>query len=53
MSAIREHGKQSHLIVLFVRDNGIDIKEKYYDSICRIFKWLHGREAFGMELARD
>jgi len=30
-----------------VKDNGIGIPEKHFDSIFRIFKRLHGREKFG------
>lgn len=33
--------------VLYVRDNGIGIQEKHFDSIFRIFKRLHAREKFG------
>lgn len=32
---------------LYVRDNGIGIQEKHYDSIFRIFKRLHARDKFG------
>lgn len=31
----------------YVRDNGIGIQEKHYDSIFRIFKRLHARDKFG------
>ena len=33
--------------VFFVRDNGIGIHEKHHDTIFRIFKRLHGRDAYG------
>jgi PAS domain S-box-containing protein len=33
--------------VFYVRDNGIGIREKHQESIFRIFKRLHAREAFG------
>ena len=33
--------------VLYVRDNGIGIREKHLASIFRIFKRLHGRDKFG------
>jgi signal transduction histidine kinase len=33
--------------VFYVRDNGIGIQEKHFDSIFRIFKRLHSREKFG------
>ncbi|HEX2223090.1 MAG TPA: ATP-binding protein, partial [Thermoanaerobaculia bacterium] len=33
--------------VLYVRDNGIGIQEKHFDSIFRIFKRLHARDKFG------
>ncbi|GCE20331.1 ATP-binding protein [Dictyobacter kobayashii] len=34
-------------LVFYVRDNGIGIRDKYFDSIFRIFKRLHGRDKFG------
>jgi light-regulated signal transduction histidine kinase (bacteriophytochrome) len=34
-------------VVFYVKDNGIGIPEKHFDSIFRIFKRLHGREKFG------
>jgi len=34
-------------VVFYVKDNGIGIKEKYYQGIFRIFKRLHGRDKFG------
>jgi two-component system, chemotaxis family, sensor kinase Cph1 len=34
-------------IVFYVRDNGIGIREKYFEVIFRIFKRLHCRDKFG------
>ena len=33
--------------VLYVKDNGIGIEEKFHDDIFRIFKRLHKRDAYG------
>ncbi|HKI18842.1 MAG TPA: ATP-binding protein, partial [Isosphaeraceae bacterium] len=33
--------------VFYVRDNGIGIREKHFESIFRIFKRLHARDKFG------
>jgi signal transduction histidine kinase len=33
--------------VFYVRDNGIGIPEKHFDSVFRIFKRLHGRDQYG------
>jgi PAS domain S-box-containing protein len=33
--------------VFFVRDNGIGIRDKHRETVFRIFKRLHGRDAFG------
>jgi signal transduction histidine kinase len=33
--------------VFHVRDNGVGIPEKHYDSVFRIFKRLHGRDKYG------
>lgn len=33
--------------VFYVRDNGIGIQEKHFDSVFRIFKRLHGRDKYG------
>ncbi len=41
------NGIDTPIYVFFVRDNGIGIKEKHFDSIFKIFKRLHGRDKFG------
>ena len=33
--------------VFYVRDNGIGIREKHFESAFRIFKRLHARDKFG------
>ena len=33
--------------VFYVRDNGIGIQQKHFDSVFRIFKRLHGRDKYG------
>lgn len=34
-------------IIFYVRDNGIGIREKHFETIFRIFKRLHARDDFG------
>lgn len=36
-----------HPPVFYVRDNGIGIQEKHFDSVFRIFKRLHARDKYG------
>ncbi|HEY3966386.1 MAG TPA: PAS domain S-box protein [Planctomycetaceae bacterium] len=45
-TASAAESSDSH-VVLYVRDNGIGIREKHFNSIFRIFKRLHGRDQFG------
>jgi signal transduction histidine kinase len=33
--------------VFFVRDNGIGIEARHFDTVFKMFRRLHGREAFG------
>ena len=33
--------------MFYVRDNGIGIQAKHFDSVFRIFKRLHGRDKYG------
>ncbi|HOO50872.1 MAG TPA: PAS domain S-box protein [Alphaproteobacteria bacterium] len=33
--------------IFYVKDNGIGIPEKHHDSVFKMFKRLHGRDAFG------
>lgn len=33
--------------LFYIRDNGIGIPEKHYESIFKMFKRLHGRDAYG------
>ncbi len=42
-----ETGEAQTQLALYVRDNGIGIREKHLGSIFRIFKRLHGRDKFG------
>lgn len=39
--------EEEHPPVFYVRDNGIGIQEKHFDSVFRIFKRLHARDKYG------
>lgn len=40
-------GIENKATIFFVRDNGIGIAQRHLESVFRIFKRLHAREAFG------
>jgi light-regulated signal transduction histidine kinase (bacteriophytochrome) len=40
-------GKVRQPVIFYVHDNGIGIREKYFDVIFHMFKRLHGRDVFG------
>ena len=42
-----EDAKTANKYIFYVRDNGIGIDKKYFDSIFKIFKRLHARDKFG------
>lgn len=42
-----DHPDHQNKTVFYVKDNGIGIPEKYHDSIFKMFKRLHGRDAYG------
>lgn len=46
-SAAQGDGNRTAETVIYVRDNGIGIKPRYYEQIFKIFKRLHARDAFG------
>ncbi|HKV07749.1 MAG TPA: ATP-binding protein, partial [Thermoanaerobaculia bacterium] len=39
--------EEGHPPVFYIRDNGIGIQEKHFDSVFRIFKRLHARDKYG------
>ncbi|HTU25823.1 MAG TPA: PAS domain S-box protein [Pirellulales bacterium] len=43
----RRAGQDEGLTAIYVRDNGIGIREKHFAAIFRIFKRLHARDHFG------
>ncbi|NJL63813.1 MAG: GAF domain-containing protein [Methylacidiphilales bacterium] len=42
-----DENSQQKLKMFYVKDNGIGIPEKHYDTIFRIFKRLHGQKDYG------
>ncbi len=47
VSGEESEGDSEPELAFYVRDNGIGIREKHIDSVFRIFKRLHRRDAFG------
>ncbi len=41
------NGHPKGVPIFYVKDNGVGIREKHFQSIFRIFKRLHGRDKFG------
>ncbi len=41
------NGQPKEIPIFYVKDNGVGIREKHFQSVFRIFKRLHGRDKFG------
>lgn len=47
VGVINNHPDYPDQNVFYIKDNGIGIPQKHYESIFKIFKRLHGRDAYG------
>lgn len=47
IGCVKDHPRAKGQIAFFVRDHGIGIPEKHLETVFKIFKRLHAREAYG------